>query len=100
MNAHAFPPRVQRIARARRLSAIGAVVLSALKGQPRAKAAFEGALERKQISHAWLLEGPEGVGKELGARLFAQALTCKEKPFVGCGECSSCKRVERRNHPD
>jgi DNA polymerase-3 subunit delta' len=75
-------------------------MLEVLKGQPRAKAAFEGALERKQISHAWLLEGPEGVGKELGARLFAQALTCKEKPFVGCGECSSCKRVERRNHPD
>ncbi len=71
-----------------------------LQGQPRAVASLKAALERQQIAHAWLFEGPEGVGKELAALLFAQALTCPKQPMVGCGECSSCKRVERRNHPD
>ena len=31
---------------------------------------------------------------------LAMALTCEEKPFVGCGTCASCERVARRNHPD
>ena len=31
---------------------------------------------------------------------LAQALTCPEKPNLGCGTCSSCQRVLRRNHPD
>ena len=34
------------------------------------------------------------------AKALAQALTCPEKPNVGCGTCASCRRVEKRNHPD
>lgn len=74
--------------------------LADVKGQARAVDALTASLRSKNVHHAWLFHGPEGVGKELAALGFAQALTCPEKPLVGCGECASCSRVARRNHPD
>jgi DNA polymerase-3 subunit delta' len=77
-----------------------AMPLSAVKCQDRAIAALEAALSRRQVHHAWLFHGPDGVGKELAAVGLAQALTCPEAPYVGCGTCSSCRRIDKRNHPD
>src|SRR5450432_1790662 len=74
--------------------------LDEVTGQDRAIAPLKRALERDLVHHAWLFHGPEGVGKELAAVGLTQALTCPEKPHVGCGKCSSCQRVVRRNHPD
>lgn len=76
------------------------MALSEVQGQPRAISALEKSLASGHVHHAWLFIGPEGVGKELTAVGLAQALTCPEKPNVGCGQCSSCQRVLRRNHPD
>ena len=74
--------------------------LSEVQHQPRAVEALKAALKSGHVHHAWLLHGPDGVGKELAAVSFAQALTCPVKPNEGCGECSSCRRVAGRNHPD
>lgn len=74
--------------------------LSSVKCQDRAIAALESALARGHVHHAWLFHGPDGVGKELAAVGLAQALCCTEQPNVGCGTCASCRRVEKRNHPD
>jgi DNA polymerase-3 subunit delta' len=74
--------------------------LSEVQAQPRAVAALTKSLASGHVHHAWCFIGPEGVGKELAAVGLAQALTCPEKPDVGCGVCSSCQRVLRRNHPD
>jgi DNA polymerase-3 subunit delta' len=74
--------------------------LDDVQGQARAVAPLRKALKSGQVHHAWLFHGPEGVGKELAALGLAQALSCPEKPGVGCGTCSSCQRVVRRNHPD
>jgi DNA polymerase-3 subunit delta' len=74
--------------------------LDDVQGQARAVAPLKKALESGHVHHAWLFFGPDGVGKELTAVGLAQALTCPEKPRVGCGTCSSCQRVLRRNHPD
>jgi DNA polymerase-3 subunit delta' len=74
--------------------------LSEVHGQPRAVDALKKSLQSGHVHHAWLFMGPEGVGKELAAAGLAQALTCPEAPDVGCGTCSSCQRVLRRNHPD
>lgn len=74
--------------------------LEDVQGQPRAVDALRAALAKQQVHHAWLFQGPDGVGKELTASSLAQALVCPEKPFEGCGKCSSCKRVMNRNHPD
>lgn len=74
--------------------------LDRLHGQPRALDALKGALRTGSVHHAYLFGGPEGVGKELAAVAFAQALLCPEKLNEGCGKCSACVRIEKRNHPD
>jgi len=56
------------------------------------------ALKNKRLAHAYLFEGPEGVGKKLMALALARALFCEEGE--GCGECASCRKVDHLNHPD
>src|SRR5437764_14465443 len=71
-----------------------------IAGQDRAVRLLRSALERGQPHHAYLLAGPAGVGKELLARLFAQAANCEatsaEQP---CGSCPACAAIARGNHP-
>ncbi len=76
------------------------MTLAAVVGQQRAVDALKGALKFEAVHHAYLFTGPEGVGKELTAIGFAQALLCRERPGEGCGECSACARIFRGNHPD
>lgn len=47
--------------------------------------------------HAYLLAGPEGGGKQLGARAFAAALLCRRG---GCGECRDCRLALEDKHPN
>ena len=47
-----------------------------IEGQDRAVGLLKGALARDHVHHAYLLAGPEGVGKELLARTFAEAANC------------------------
>src|SRR5437763_12639642 len=71
-------------------------------GRERGVGLLRGALERGPVHHAFLLAGPEGVGKELLARTFAQAANCEEvDPAVRpCGKCLNCRGIERGNFPD
>ncbi len=71
-------------------------------GQDRAVRLLRGALERGHAHHAYLLAGPEGVGKELLARTFAQAANCEIEDGSArpCGKCESCRGIERGNFPD
>jgi DNA polymerase III subunit delta' len=72
-----------------------------IAGQERAVRLLRGALERGQPHHAYLLAGPAGVGKELLARLFAQAANCEAASGQHpCGKCSACVTIARRTHPD
>ncbi len=52
------------------------------------------------MTHAWLFTGPPGSGRSLAARAFAACLQCENDTNLGCGECSSCKAVMSKNHPD
>jgi DNA polymerase III subunit delta' len=70
-----------------------------LVGQEAAVAALRDALSSSSPGHAWLLVGPEGVGRRPAALAFAAALNCDVSP-VGCGECLSCRKVLRGAHPD
>lgn len=76
------------------------MALTDVEGQSRAIQALQAGLSHHAVHHAWLFQGPDGVGKELAAAGLAQALCCPEQPWVGCGTCSSCTRVLKRNHPD
>jgi DNA polymerase-3 subunit delta' len=51
------------------------------------------------MTHAWLFTGPAGSGRSVAARALAAALQCERTP-KGCGECSPCRTVAARSHPD
>ena len=57
-------------------------------------------MEQNKVSHAYLLQGELGAGKEFIARAFAAALQCERGTANACGQCRSCKQIESRNHPD
>ena len=59
-------------------------------------------LEEGTSVHAYLISGPEGVGKRTLARLIAQHRLCsapdpKARP---CGVCAACRQTEAGTHPD
>lgn len=55
---------------------------------------------RGEISHAYGLYGPRGVGKRTVALRLAQTLECPRDVAGGCGACLACRKVERGIHPD
>jgi DNA polymerase-3 subunit delta' len=76
------------------------VRLSELFGQDAARGALLRAVERGHVPHAYLFEGPAGVGKRGAAYGLAMALNCPQQPGKGCGACDVCRRIEAGLHPD
>lgn len=59
------------------------------------------SIRKGRISHAYLLQGERGTGKEAIARLLAKVLFCEHKKDVEpCNNCNTCRRIASRNHPD
>ncbi|HEY0757231.1 MAG TPA: DNA polymerase III subunit delta' [Ktedonobacteraceae bacterium] len=64
------------------------------------------AISSQRVRHAYLLTGPEHIGKTLLARRFAQTLLCTSNldptlaPENPCQTCLSCRKVLHNNHPD
>lgn len=56
------------------------------------------AVAADRLSHAYLFEGPEGIGKRLMALALARNIFCLNGN--GCGDCSACRKVDHNNHPD
>ncbi len=57
----------------------------------------------RQVSHAYLFAGPEGVGKTTLALEFARLLQCARPDLVAgepCGDCASCRKIAHGNHLD
>jgi DNA polymerase III subunit delta' len=76
-------------------------VFAGLLGQEKAKMFLGRSLAAQRIPHAYLFRGPDGVGKQLFARVMAATLNCKQ-PVSGtaCGKCSCCRKFHSGNHPD
>ncbi len=58
------------------------------------------ALSQERVAHAYLLHGPDGVGKRAVALELARALQCTEQTAEACGECRACQKTHRMVHPD
>lgn len=58
------------------------------------------SLATGKTAHAYLFSGPPGVGKHLAARTMAAALNCAEASDDACGQCPSCRKIEKDVHPD
>ena len=52
------------------------------------------------VPNAYLLAGPEGIGKRKIALEFAKAINCKAGQGASCGACPTCGQIERQAHPD
>lgn len=70
-------------------------------GQNMAVKQLRQAIVTNRINHAYLLVGPEGIGKSLLAKEFAKALNCLGSKETGdaCEQCTSCKKNNSGNHP-
>lgn len=58
------------------------------------------AIKDGNISHSYLFQGEEGLGKKKLADFFAKTLLCKEQGLEACNQCSSCIKFDSDNHPD
>ena len=54
---------------------------------------------KNTVSHAYILAGDKGIGKEKIAREFAMRLIC-ENDHVGCGKCPACRQFLANAYPD
>lgn len=69
-----------------------------VRGHTHAQARLSRAIAREQLHHGLIVMGPTGIGKATLARGLACALHCETQPAVGCGTCSSCRRVLSAMH--
>jgi len=68
-------------------------------GQSNALALLENGIQTGNLAHAYLLVGPNHVGKTTLALDLAQALNCEGKN-PPCSECQSCLRIASGKHVD
>ena len=61
---------------------------------------LKNALLRGNISHAYIISGPKGIGKMTLAKAFAKALQCNSFDGDSCGKCISCRTFDSGNNPD
>jgi DNA polymerase III subunit delta' len=87
----------------------GPPFLTSVRAQQSAVETLRRALALGRVHHAYLFDGPDGVGKERAAVGLAQALVCERRaPGMAdaCGACSACVRAvprpgeDRPSHPD
>ncbi|WP_225073061.1 DNA polymerase III subunit delta' [Desulfuromonas sp. CSMB_57] len=71
---------------------------SRILGHDRQKELLQRAIDTHRLPHAYLFEGPEGIGKRLVALALTKRLFCETGQ--GCCNCPACRKIEHHNHPD
>lgn len=58
--------------------------------------------QEDKLRHAYLLTGPQGVGRRSLALAFIKALNCPNPPGDGmfCGVCPTCRQIDQQAFPD
>jgi DNA polymerase III delta prime subunit len=74
---------------------------SDLLGQETALRVLRASLAAGRVAGAYLLHGPAGVGRTLGAEIFAASLLCASpRAGAACGACRACRAFAAGTHPD
>lgn len=73
-----------------------------VRGHDAARLTFHTAFTRGRFGQAYLLVGPDGIGKRCFAIELAKALLCEHTPtpLTACDHCPACVQVEAATHPD
>jgi DNA polymerase-3 subunit delta' len=75
-----------------------------VRGHEAQAEAFDRAVRRGRLAHAYLFVGLPGVGKRLFAVELARALLCEgsreDGPLDACDRCPSCVQMDAGVHPD
>ncbi len=70
-----------------------------LYGNEKIKKKWMSELSARTLSHAYILEGPSGSGKNLLSDLLAAGVGCREAS-PPCGRCESCRKILSHIAPD
>jgi len=77
------------------------LLFSEVTGHKNIKDVLMRAVTSHRIGHAYIFEGPSGVGKLNMAKAFAMTLLCDDvSDGCACGVCKSCNMFRSGNHPD
>ena len=71
-----------------------------IEGHSEALAIFERALNSARLPHAWLIEGPKGIGKATFAYALARRLLAEDRSTVDDPESALFRSVAHGSHPD
>lgn len=69
-------------------------------GHEKIKDILKKSIKEDTISHAYLFQGEEGIGKKKLSYAFSKALLCTDEGDKPCNLCDSCKRFDSGNSPD
>ena len=71
-------------------------------GQESIKKHLQTAIKTGNLSHAYIINGEYGSGRQTIASALAKTIQCQSKTddTDSCGVCTSCKQAESHNHPD
>ena len=71
-------------------------------GQANVKKVLKDSITSERIGHAYLFYGPEGIGKKLTSRAYAEAVMCLHPNSDGtaCGKCEACTLNKNESNPD
>jgi len=69
-------------------------------GQEHLKEHLQKAIKTGNLSHAYMISGEKGSGKEFVANIFAMTLQCEKGGVEPCMECHSCRQAMTKNQPD
>ncbi len=76
------------------------MLFSDVAGQDDIKKYLKHSVAEDNISHGYIFEGPNSIGKLELALVFAQSILCDKFDNEPCNNCNACIKINSSNHPD
>lgn len=76
------------------------VMLSKIVGNTSLKCRISTDIGNNTLSHAYIIEGPEGSGRHTLALNIAAAISCSERGTAPCYSCKNCQKIFGAGSPD